>query len=63
MSNAIVIKNSGFRDWVENWECCGTWSDDDNAYFENEADFNASMCNEIMYSDKSKYIYKSVQND
>lgn len=49
MNNAINIKNEGLRDWVENYECLGTWKDDDKAYFENEADYNNSLAIEIRY--------------
>lgn len=51
MNNTIKIKNEGLRDWLENFECLGTWSEDDKAYFEDEADFNNSFAIEIRYAE------------
>lgn len=50
MSNTIIIKNEDLRDWLENYECLGTWDNDDKAYFENEADFNKSFTTEIIWA-------------
>lgn len=55
MNNTIIIKNEMWRDWLENYECLGVWSDDDKAYFENEADFNSSFAGEIRYAEISNY--------
>lgn len=51
MSNTIIINNEGLRAWLENFECFGTWDDDDNAFFENESDFNKSFALHIAFHD------------